>query len=63
MITKTFFLVKIIHRIGTRSLHGKKSLHESWPDIGYSSHFGGSAFRHFGGSAARRLGGSVLHGP
>jgi hypothetical protein len=29
MIAKTFFLVKIIHRIGTRSLRSKKSLHEN----------------------------------
>jgi hypothetical protein len=50
MITKAFFLVKIIHRIGTQSLRGKKSLHESWPDIGYSSHFGGAAARRRGGS-------------
>jgi hypothetical protein len=29
MIAKTFFLAKIIHRIGTRSLRGKKSLPEN----------------------------------
>jgi hypothetical protein len=29
MIAKTFFLAKIIHRIGTRSLRGKKGLHEN----------------------------------
>jgi hypothetical protein len=29
MIAKTFFLGKKIHRIGTRNLHDKKSLHES----------------------------------
>jgi hypothetical protein len=29
MIAKTFFLAKIIHRILTRSLRGKKCLHEN----------------------------------
>jgi hypothetical protein len=29
MITKTFFLAKVIHRILIRSLRGKKSLHEN----------------------------------
>jgi hypothetical protein len=29
MIAKTFFLAKIIHRIGTQSLRGKKGLHEN----------------------------------
>jgi hypothetical protein len=29
MIAKTFFLAKIIHRILTQSLHGKKSLREN----------------------------------
>jgi hypothetical protein len=29
MIAKTFFLAKIIHRIGTQNLRGKKSLRES----------------------------------
>jgi hypothetical protein len=32
MIAKTFFLAKIIHRIGTRSLRGKKGLRESLAD-------------------------------
>jgi hypothetical protein len=34
MIAKTFFLAKIIHRIGTRSLRGKKSLRENLADNG-----------------------------
>jgi hypothetical protein len=50
MIAKTFFLVKIIHRIGTRSLRGKKSLRENL--AGYRVLF---ALR-----AARR---AVLHNP
>jgi hypothetical protein len=29
MIVKTFFLVKIIHRIGARNLHDKKSLRKN----------------------------------
>jgi hypothetical protein len=29
MIAKTFFLVKIIHRIGAKNLRGKKGLRES----------------------------------
>jgi hypothetical protein len=29
MIVKTFFLAKEIHRIGTRSIRGKKGLHEN----------------------------------
>jgi hypothetical protein len=32
MIAKTFFLVKIIHRIGTRTFHDKKALHEIFGD-------------------------------
>jgi hypothetical protein len=32
MIPKTLFLAKIIHRIGTRNLRGKKSLHENLGD-------------------------------
>jgi hypothetical protein len=32
MIVKTFFLAKIIHRIGTRSLRGKKGLRENLAD-------------------------------
>jgi hypothetical protein len=39
-IVKSFFLVKIIHRIGTRNLHGKNCLHESQLDIVHSSHCG-----------------------
>jgi hypothetical protein len=50
MIAKTFFLAKIIHRIGTRSLRGKKGLHENM--AGYRIFF---ALR-----AARR---TVLHNP
>jgi hypothetical protein len=50
MIAKTFFLAKIIHRIGTRSLRGKKGLHENL--AGYRIFF---ALR-----AARR---TVLHNP
>jgi hypothetical protein len=30
MIAKTFFLAKIIHRIGTRNLRRKKSVPENW---------------------------------
>jgi hypothetical protein len=33
MIVKTFFLAKIIHRIGTRTLRDKKTLHENYIDI------------------------------
>ena len=50
MIAKTFFLAKIIHRIGTQNLRGKKSLHENL--TGYRIFF---TLR-----AARR---AVLHSP
>jgi hypothetical protein len=35
MIAKIFFLAKVIHRIGIRSLHGKKSLLEILADKEY----------------------------
>jgi hypothetical protein len=34
MITKTFFLAKIIHRIGVRSLRNKKVYAKTWLDNG-----------------------------
>jgi hypothetical protein len=62
MIAKTFFLVKEIHRIGTRSLRGKKSLHENQPK--YRTFIALRAARRLGarGWAARRLGSSGLGG-
>jgi hypothetical protein len=40
MIMKTFFLMKVIHRIRTQSLRGKKGLLENFADYGHSSHCG-----------------------
>jgi hypothetical protein len=60
-ITKTFFLAKIIHRISTRSLRDKKSLHENVSDIRdelrISRHLG-SGWRAW--RWERRLGGGAL---
>jgi hypothetical protein len=57
MIAKTFFLMKVIHRIGTRSLRGKKSLHEN--PARYRTFFALWAARRRGDWAARRISGSA----
>jgi hypothetical protein len=43
MIAKTYFLVKIIHRIDARNLRGKKSLPKIWRHIVHYPHFGQAA--------------------
>jgi hypothetical protein len=49
MITKTLFLAKEIHRIGTRSIRDKKSLLETLAE--YRAFFASRAVRRDGGRA------------
>jgi hypothetical protein len=43
MIAKTYFLVKIIHRISTKNLHDKKSLRENFGRISHIPRIAGSS--------------------
>jgi hypothetical protein len=61
MIVKTFFLAKIIHRIGTKNLRDKKSLRENLARIIYILRISGSSLGGPGSSLG--ISGSSLGGP